>query len=150
MILDHQSKFSQYLSCHPGFAKALEAFAQTDWANRPVGRYEIAARKLYIIVEEARGRGRAGAVLEAHRAFMDIQLIVSGCEEIGWRDVASCRQARCAFDEDRDVVFYDDTPSAWFTVPPGCFAVFFPADAHAPLAGSGSVRKIVVKVAADW
>ena len=31
--------------------------------------------------------------------------------------------------------------------PAGSFAVFFPADAHAPLAGDGDVRKAVVKVA---
>lgn len=150
MILDHLSNIQKYVRCHPGFAQAFELLAQPHWAKQPAGRYEIIAQKLYISVDEARGRGRAGAVLEAHRAFVDIQVIVSGCEEIGWRDTASCKRMRGAFDPDRDMAFYDDEPHSWLVVPEGYFAIFFPTDAHAPLAGTGAVRKIVVKVAADW
>jgi biofilm protein TabA len=34
--------------------------------------------------------------------------------------------------------------------PPGTFAIFFPEDAHAPMAGEGLIHKVVVKVAVDW
>jgi beta-galactosidase beta subunit len=33
-------------------------------------------------------------------------------------------------------------------VPPAHFAIFFPEDAHAPLAGRGMLKKAIVKIAA--
>ena len=37
-------------------------------------------------------------------------------------------------------------PAAWFPLGRGQFAVFFPDDAHAPLAATGSLHKVVIKV----
>ncbi|HPY90089.1 MAG TPA: YhcH/YjgK/YiaL family protein [Lentisphaeria bacterium] len=37
---------------------------------------------------------------------------------------------------------------AWFPVRPGCFAIFYPEDAHAPCCGQGVCRKIVLKIKA--
>jgi biofilm protein TabA len=150
MILDHLSNASQYVRLHPGFASAFESLAHQNWAQQDVGRYPIVADRLYINVDETEGRGRDGAVLEAHQSFIDIQLTVGGCEEIGWRDLASCLRPRGAFDAKRDIVFYDEPPLSWVVVPPGYFAVFFPSDAHAPLAGRGPLKKTVAKVAAKW
>jgi beta-galactosidase beta subunit len=45
---------------------------------------------------------------------------------------------------------FGDRPELYFTLPPGCFVVFFPSDAHAPLAGNGKVLKAVVKIAVKW
>jgi beta-galactosidase beta subunit len=45
------------------------------------------------------------------------------------------------------VGFFYDRPTTWLTLSAGQFAVFFPEDAHAPLAGQGGVHKAVVKVA---
>jgi beta-galactosidase beta subunit len=35
-------------------------------------------------------------------------------------------------------------------VPTGHFTIFFPQDAHAPLAAEGALRKAVAKIAVDW
>jgi beta-galactosidase beta subunit len=45
-----------------------------------------------------------------------------------------------------DIGFVKDQPTLWIPVPPGSFAVFFPEDGHAPLAGDGPLRKIVLKI----
>ncbi len=47
-------------------------------------------------------------------------------------------------------MFFADRPETWFAVKPGSFAIFYPQDAHAPLAGTGETRKAVMKVAVDW
>ena len=46
----------------------------------------------------------------------------------------------------KDVMFYDDEPSTYFTLGEGEIGIFFPQDAHAPLVGDGRVKKAVVKV----
>jgi len=46
-------------------------------------------------------------------------------------------------------VLFADQPSTFVSVPPGSFTIFFPHDAHAPLAGPGRLKKAVVKVAVE-
>jgi len=60
-----------------------------------------------------------------------------------------CQRLASDFEPGGDVAFYFDRPASWLIVPAGSFAVFFPADAHAPLAGHGEVFKAVVKVLID-
>lgn len=150
MILDHLSNAEIYSAQHPGFGAAFRALRENDWTTRSPGRYELISGKLYINVDETAGRGRDNAVLEAHRLFVDIQVILAGCEEIGWRDSASCRVERAPYDTDRDIIFWMDEPWSWIRVPEGCFAIFWPSDAHAPLGGNGAVKKAVAKVAIEW
>jgi YhcH/YjgK/YiaL family protein len=108
---------------------------------------------LVLIVENVTGKGREGARLEAHRKYIDVQYVIPGQptanEELGWRPTATCEKS-AKFDEAKDIGYIDDQPQLWFTLPAGYFVVFFPSDAHAPLAGKGDVRKAVVKVAVNW
>lgn len=150
MILDHLDRAGLYAGAHGGFSRAFDFLANNDLAALLPGRHEVIRGLLVANVDLVDGRGRAGAVLEAHRKFIDIQCTVSGAEEIGWRDLASCARPREAFDAERDIGFFLDPPTAWCAVPPGYFAIFFPTDAHAPLAGVGPLRKVILKVAVDW
>lgn len=147
MILDHLDKSKSYEPLHRGYAEAFAFLRNTDLNALEPGRLELLPKLLYAHVERAQGRGRAASPLEAHRRFIDIQYTVSGAEEIGWRDLASCTQPREPFDVSRDIGFFFDPPLAWVAVPPGCFAIYTPNDAHAPLAGAGPLFKIVMKVA---
>ena len=112
----------------------------------PAGRHEIDGDAIYLSIDHVDGRGRDGARLESHREHIDIQLTISGDEQIGWRPLAACANPDGAFDATRDLGFYRDRPDTWLAVPPGTFTIFFPDDAHAPLAGSGPLRKAIVKI----
>lgn len=148
MILDKLENCSAYLKLHPHFAAAFRFLREEPLDSLPAGRRELVADVLYANVDHVVGRGREGAVLEVHRRFIDIQYTLSGEEEIGWRDLGACRRWVEPFDESRDIGFLSDKPLAWFAVPPGYFAIFFPEDAHAPLAGQGALRKVIMKIAA--
>jgi beta-galactosidase beta subunit len=50
------------------------------------------------------------------------------------------------FDDTKDIGFFLDHPTTWVSVPPGSFTIFFPHDAHAPLAGRGPLKKAIVKI----
>jgi YhcH/YjgK/YiaL family protein len=92
------------------------------------------------------GRGRPNAKLEAHRRYADIQITVRGTEEIGYKPTAGCTEPEAPFDENKDAILFRDAPEVWTPLAEGMFAVYFPEDAHAPMAGQGSVRKAVIKV----
>ncbi|MFR5871384.1 MAG: YhcH/YjgK/YiaL family protein [Alistipes sp.] len=93
---------------------------------------------------------RSRAPLEAHDRYIDVQipLRVRGEERFGWRPRERCILPRGEFDEAADIVFFDDKPSCYVSLHPGEFVVFFPEDAHAPLIGSGNVRKAILKIRA--
>ncbi len=88
--------------------------------------------------------------MEVHRRYVDVQLCLIGDEQIGWRPLAQCAAPQGPFDCERDIQFFNDRPETWLALRPGLFAIFFPDDAHAPLAGEGEVRKAVFKLAVDW
>jgi YhcH/YjgK/YiaL family protein len=147
MILDRLDNAARYESLHPAFAAAFAWLRDGRWRGLPAGRHEIAGEGLYVNVVKAPGKGRAGTRLEIHRRYIDIQFAVEGTDDIGWRATQDCRQPDGEFSADKDAGFFRDAPDAWVAVPPGCFAIFFPWDAHAPMGGADPLHKAVVKVA---
>ena len=146
MVLDVLAQSARYARLHPAFKRAFAFLQVTDVATLAPGRHEIDGEAIYLSIDHVDGRGREGARLESHREHIDIQLTIAGDEQIGWRPLAACENPDGAFDTSRDVGFYRDRPDTWLAVPPGTFAIFFPDDAHAPLAGSGPLRKAIVKI----
>jgi biofilm protein TabA len=150
MILSSLADADRYAGLHAGFARAVEFLRSGAAETLPLGKHVIDGERLFVLVGEDAGRGHAGAPLEAHRRYIDIQYVAKGVDTMGWRPVAECTWPRAEFDAAKDIVFYDDAPATWFAVPEGSLVVFYPSDAHAPLAGEGTPRKAVVKVAVDW
>jgi biofilm protein TabA len=150
MIFDDLQSANRYCAVHPGFAAGFALLRREDLREFPVGRHEVDGERLALIIGQDSGRTREGGILEAHERFIDIQFVVSGNEEMGWRRRSECQTLSQPYDRDRDIMFFADRPQSWFAVPPGKFAVFFPDDAHAPLAGTGLLYKAVVKVAINW
>jgi YhcH/YjgK/YiaL family protein len=147
MILERIDQAARYRTFHPLFAQAFDWLAATDLAALPPGRHDIDGDRLFVIVEACDGRTRADARLECHRRYIDIQLVLEGIDEMGWRALADCVQPRTDYDAARDIRFFDDAPASWIATPAGAFCLFFPDDAHAPLVSDGFIRKVVVKIA---
>jgi YhcH/YjgK/YiaL family protein len=147
MILSTLSLSSRYAALHPLFPRVFEYIRNTDLLALAPGRYPIVGEQLFVIVENAAGRTREAAKLECHRKYIDIQLILEGAEEMGWKPLADCAQPVSDYKE--DIQFFHDTPASWVAVPPGHFCIFFPEDAHAPLVASGNIRKAIFKVAVE-
>jgi len=146
MILDRLENAARYFGLHPSFPAAFAFLQETDLASLPLGRRELDGDRLCANVECVEGRGREGARLEAHRRYIDIHLSLEAPDLIGWRGLASCTTVEQAYDETKDCELFGDEPEAWIALSPGTFAVFFPEDAHAPLAAEGPLCKVVVKV----
>ncbi|MDD2776245.1 MAG: YhcH/YjgK/YiaL family protein [Gallionella sp.] len=139
----------RYTTLHPLFPQVLDFIQQTDLHALPVGIHPILGEDLFVIVEKVAGRSREAAKLECHRRYIDIQLVLSGVDEMGWRALAECHQPIAEFNTARDIQFFDDTPSAWIATPPDTFCLFFPDDAHAPLVSTGDIHKLIFKIAVN-
>lgn len=147
MILATLAEADRYAALHPLFSRAFDFLRNTDLKTLAPGRHDVRGEQLFAIVEACDSRTRAEAKLECHRRYIDIQLVLEGVDEMGWKPVAACVDPATDYDAARDIRFFNDTPFNWIVTPPGAFCLFFPEDAHAPLVGQGRIRKVVMKIA---
>lgn len=148
MILCPITQFSRYRRLHPLFPAVEEFLVGADLHAIPEGRLPLRGEDLYVSSSpRARTRPASEAPLEAHRAYIDVQVILEGADTMGWSPLAACREPSAPYDPGKDLTFFRDAPESLITVPAGHLAVFFPEDAHAPLIGDGrTVKKLVLKV----
>jgi biofilm protein TabA len=147
LIFSTISQSDRYAALHPLFPRAFEYIRDTDLHVLAPGRHDIIGDDLFVIIEHMQGRTRADAQLECHRRYIDIQLVLEGVDEMGWKPLADCRKPVGDYSAEKDIRFFLDTPDSWIAAPPGAFCIFFPEDAHAPLVSTGRIRKAVFKIA---
>ena len=147
MIIDTVKNASKYFSTHPLFAKAFDYIQQSDLAHMPDGKADI-AEGLKVIVSNGPGKTKEASLskFECHDKNIDIQLCITGRETIGWKPREKCVQANGGYNAEKDVRYFSDAPDTFFDLTDGEFAIFFPEDVHAPMIGSGEIKKLVIKV----
>ena len=147
MIISSVSNADHYAALHPLFPRAFEYIRQTDLFALALGRYPIVGEELFVIVENVAGRSREESKLECHRKYIDIQFVLEGVDEMGWKPLSDCSKPVADYIAERDIQFFCDAPVNWIATLPGVFCIFFPEDAHAPLVSTGNIRKLIFKIA---
>ncbi len=147
MILDVLENVHLYKVMHKGFTTAIEFLLQPELNQLPVGEYAIDGERVYAMVSKDLGQKKEDALLETHEKYIDIQLILDGTDDIGWKPKSLCQQPSGEYDHESDLQFFADRPNTWLSIERGEFAIFFPEDAHMPLISSGTIHKVVVKIA---
>ena len=149
MIIAPLEQAEHYTDRHPAFRKAFAFLQQENIAELPQGRHEIDGESLFAMISKGPGRQRSEAKLEAHKKYIDIQYVIEGIEEMGWRRTGQCKHVETPYQAEKDILFYNDEPGSWNKVPAGSFTIFFPQDAHAPLVSNQEIHKVVVKIAVE-
>lgn len=154
MILDKIENWKNYAGLGAGIARGLELLAGGALDGLAEGRHDIDGDRLYAGVQEYQPKDPGECRWEAHRRYVDIQYLATGCEAMGYRPAGELRVSE-AYDAQKDVMFFETSPEAGtlLKVETKMFAIFFTQDAHRPMmafgAPAGRVKKIVLKVAAE-
>lgn len=146
MIIDNLNNTEIYEALHPLFRQAFEYIKSTDFAKADTGKTEIQGKHLFVMVSDTPLKDIDDAKPEIHNEYIDIQLPINMAETFGWIDRAELNNEAAPFNTEKDIQFYNNKPTSYVTVAPGNFIIFYPQDGHAPCIGTGSVRKVVVKV----
>ena len=146
MILDSLKNAASTLALNPLFKQAFEFIQKNDLSKMELGKTILDGDKLFISVMEIDGKLPEAAKMESHVKYIDIQVVISGVETMGWTAIEHCTEAIEPYNAEKDLQFFADKPSTLITVHPGEFAIFFPEDGHAPGIGNGLIKKAVVKV----
>ena len=150
MIVDVLDNFINYLHLHKKFEIVNDYLKNNNLKDMPVGKYEIDGNDVYLALQEYNSKPEIGAKAEAHKKYIDIQIVVEGSEKIGYTDKSNTKP--CTFyDTDKDIEFLDGAVD--FTeARPGMFFIFYPKDAHMPSIAINEptvVKKAVFKVKVD-
>jgi YhcH/YjgK/YiaL family protein len=136
-----------------GLERAFEFLARTDLAALPLGRTDIDGNDVFLTVSEAETRPPEQVRFEAHRRYVDIQLVVRGQESIGYAPVEKLTTVE-PYDSAKDIEFFAvPQEPASLALRAGEFVVFAPGDGHRPslhLDGPHVSRKVVVKVSVAY
>lgn len=116
-------------------------------------RYALQGDEIYAAIESYDTQLPSSKLPEAHRKYVDIQVLLAGVERIAWTAVDGLTVAK-PYMPDRDIAFFDRPKplGTMLDLEPGLFAVFFPCDAHTPglqIDGPCRVKKAVVKIAVE-
>lgn len=146
MVLDTLQNCERYYAMHPLFRQAFEYILSTDWNQVPLGKIVLQGDDLYINYMEVEGKIPEAAQYESHQAYIDIQVPLTSAETMGFVPTCQLTQPEAPYSPERDVTMYLDKGGAQLLLQPHHFAIFWPSDGHQPCIGSGSWRKIVVKI----
>lgn len=128
-------------------AKVVD-FLKNLTIETPVGHYEI-DEKIYVNIDVYNTKSIADCRFEAHKKYIDIQMLLQGQEEI---DILSADTLIVSekYDENRDVMFFENSDKIpdKIQLEPFKFAYILPSEAHKPQIGNGQeVKKVVAKIA---
>lgn len=148
MIADRIDRWSRYFDA-PAWRAAFEYLATLD-ATAEEGFTELDGRNLYARVMSYETKHEAGAVLESHREYIDIQSALEGPERIAWYPLEGLEPLG-PYNEAKDVLHYRHPAyaSGQMIVEPGHFIGLFPTDGHMPQLAAGPprlIKKVVIKV----
>ena len=117
-----------------------------DFSKMEDGKYDIADAGFTVSIASLFGKEKSEAAIETHKKFIDIQFPLLGVEKIGWKPGDQLLEESVPYNEEQDIAFYIDKPTAYTKIYPGQFAIYFPEDGHAPGIGQGNIRKVVIKI----
>ena len=150
MILAHIEDSERYYSLHPLFKQLFDYVKTHDLSQVPAERITLDGERLFINVADASLKSPEEQVLEVHRRYIDVHFPLSSNEVMGWSPLQGLQtESVNPFNEEDDYAVYAETAQTYLTIRPGEFVIVWPEDAHAPIIGEGTLRKLIAKVLID-
>jgi len=146
MIISSLKQSERIESLHPLFKMAFDYIKSHDLLHTPCGRIELQGDDLFINNVNPECIAAEQQVLEMHKKYIDIHVLLEGEETIGWKDIDDTGDPSKPYDDEADCALYAEPASVYAKLHPGQFMIVWPEDPHAPVIGTGKVRKLIVKV----
>ena len=151
MVFDHLSQSHLYDGVSSRMRHAFAFLRRSDAASLANGRYDVVpGDEVFALVQEYETKAPEAAKWEAHRKYIDVQVITTGAERMGFGHIDAFQLIQ-PYDESADFALSNGNGSD-VIVAPGTFAIFVPHDVHRPTVmvdRPTHVRKIVMKVRVD-
>ncbi|EXY66042.1 hypothetical protein M085_1478, partial [Bacteroides fragilis str. 3986 N(B)19] len=117
---------------HPLFKTLFDYVKTHDLFHAELGRIEIDGDNLFINNVNPECVARDKQVLELHRDYIDVHILLEGTETIGWKAIEDLKDEVKPYEANGDCALYSDAPTTFVDLLPGQFMIVYPEDPHAP------------------
>ncbi|RHJ49308.1 YhcH/YjgK/YiaL family protein [Bacteroides sp. AM10-21B] len=146
MIVSNLQNSGRIEMLHPQFKTLFDYVKTHDLLHAELGRIDIDGDNLFVMNINPECVAQDKQVLEVHRAYIDVHILLQGVERIGWKAIEDVKQQVKPYEEEGDCALYSDCSTMWVDLNPGQFMIVYPEDPHAPVIGQGKIRKLIAKV----
>ena len=144
MIYDYVKNLDVYAALLPRIENYIK-FMVDSW-DLPVGRYDLSDGD-FVLIQEGTTKSVSEGKFEAHKNFLDLQVVVAGKECIKWQNIDLLSET-AAYDQTVDKVNFSGEGDT-LRINEGMFYIMFPEDGHMAcvhLDAPSSYRKLVIKI----
>ena len=127
MIIDHIDNIMNYETLLPGLRNGM-AFLRS-LTKFDVGRYEFEGG--YFIIQKGVTKSVSEKTFEAHREYIDVQILLDGSEEVAWGDIRKLT-AVTPYNAEKDAQRFNGSHDHMMKLTAGMFYAAFPQDGHLP------------------
>ena len=149
MIIDLLANMYLYAGLNPRIDRAFAYLRETDLAALEPGDYAIDGKNIYARALTYTTRVPENGVWEAHRRYIDLQVMVLGDERVRYAPLSGLTPG--AYDEAKDFLRLSGEGDS-ITLPSGSFMLLWPTDGHMPCLAVDRpepIKKVVVKIAVE-
>ena len=146
MIITNLCNASRVEALHPAFKTVFQYINSHDLLNEECGKITLDGDSIFINNVEVQGVKKEDQVLEMHRVYIDIHVVLEGVETIGWKSLEAVENITKEYSSEDDCSLSDDKPVSYTQFKAGDIAIVYPEDLHAPCIGDGKIRKLVAKI----
>lgn len=126
MIIDKLERISHYREVLPHIDQALTTLdSLSEWQEGQ--RYPFEGGFLFF--QKGTTRPLAESQFEAHRKYIDVQVVLNGSEFVAWEELAKLTVA-IPYDPEKDVEKYAGATEHYMKVTAGMAYVCYPEDGH--------------------
>lgn len=144
MIIDKFTNIRFYSSMLNNLENGLQAVEALR--NPESGRYDFDGG--FFLVQRGDTKPMAEGTFEAHRKYVDVQIVLEGSEEIAWSDLDDLKEEG-EYNGDNDKAAYTGSEENVMKITAGMFYIAFPHDGHKAVRHTSkqqSYTKIVMKL----
>ncbi len=144
MFIDSIDRVMKYEAVLPLLARGMEAIR--SHAELAEGRYEFDGG--FFLVQKGSTRPIQEGNYEAHRKYIDVQILMEGSEEVAWEDIRKLKTV-IPYDPEKDAERLIGDREHVMKITEGMFYAAFPEDAHQPISHTSEPQnftKIVLKL----
>ena len=145
MIIDTIDNAANYINLNSDFKLVFDYIKNNNLLEMSCGKHEIRGSEVFVNLQEYDTKYEQK--LEAHKKYIDIQIVVKGSEYIGYADIGKT-SIKEEYNAEKDVMFLSGSIDK-FKADDKTFVIFYPQDAHMPalcIDKPGHVRKAVFKI----
>jgi YhcH/YjgK/YiaL family protein len=145
MIIDQFSNIRKYSTLVHQLEQGLNKYEEIK-TGLEVGRYEFEGG--FLMVQKGGTKPMKDGDFEAHKKYVDLQIVVSGSEEIAWCDIDNMVLSQ-PYSEEKDVQFFEAEEKHTMLITEGMFYIAFPHDGHKAVRHTlepKSFTKVIIKL----